>query len=87
MSERKGKSYKAGELEIILSLAPTKSNIRWLSELLERTPASIKIVYRIAFDHSDFGRLAKSQEQKILDAKARVGIDIGRKKVRKAEPE
>jgi hypothetical protein len=78
MGDRTGAHYKPGELEVILSLAPTKPNIHWLSLLLERTPEAIEIVYRIAFCHERFGSGAKAQNQKILDAKKRIEITIGR---------
>jgi hypothetical protein len=79
---RKNKPYKTGELETILSLAPTEANIKWLSTLLERSEDAIEIVYRIAFDHGRFGKDATIQETKIIEAKERVGIKIGRKKPR-----
>ena len=82
MSERKGKEYKEGELEVILALAPTDQNIRNLAKLLDRTPDAIKVVYRIAFEHGPFAKDATSQEKKILEAKKKLGISIGRKKVR-----
>lgn len=82
MPDRTGKPYKDGELEVILSLAPTKTNIRWLSTLLERSEEAIKIVYKIAFEHGPFGENADIQEKKIIDAKEKVGISIGRKKSR-----
>lgn len=75
---RKGSEYRAGELEVILSLAPTKANIHWLSLLLERSEDAIRIVYRLAYDHGDFGKDALAQRRKIVEAKERVGIDIGR---------
>lgn len=80
--EGKGKTYRPGELEIILSLAPTNKNIQWLSDLLGRTPAAIKIVYKIAFEHGPFAFQAGTQERKVLEAKKRVGIGIGRTKPR-----
>lgn len=79
MANRSGKPYKDGELETILSLAPTESNIRWLSTLLERSEEAIEIVYKIAFEHGPFGKEAGVQERKIIEAKERVGIRIGRK--------
>ena len=82
MPNRTGKPYKEGELEVILSLAPTKENIRWLSILLERSEEAIEIVYKIAFEHGPFGENADIQERKIIDAKERIGISIGRKKPR-----
>ena len=83
MSVRKGKEYKDGELEVILGLIPTDANINHLSKLLDRTPAAIKLVYRIAFEHGEFAKNASSQEKKILEAKKKLGISIGRKNVRK----
>jgi hypothetical protein len=82
MANRTGKPYKDGELEVILSLAPTKDNIRWLSILLERSEDAIEIVYKIAFEHGPFGENADIQERKVIDAKERVGISIGRRKPR-----
>ena len=65
MTERKGKEYKEGELEIILALAPTEQNITNLSKLLDRTPDAIKLVYRIAFEYGPFAKEATSQEKKV----------------------
>lgn len=79
MTERTGKPYKDGELEVILSLAPTKQNIKCLSTLLGRSEQAIEIVYKIAFEHGPFGDNADVQERKIIEAKERVGIKIGRK--------
>ena len=85
MIERKNKPYKTGELEVILSLAPTRANVFWLATLLERSENAIQIVYKHAFEHGPFGSDARIQGQKILAAKRRVGIAIGRKNaVRKA---
>ena len=83
MPDRKNKPYKEGELEVILSLAPTEPNIKWLSLLLDRTPKAIEIVYKIAYEHGSFGKEAKAQEKKILAAKERVGIGIGRKTLKR----
>jgi len=82
MASRTNKPYKDGELETILSLAPTSANIKWLSTLLERSEKAIEIVYKIAFEHGPFGQHADIQERKIIEAKERVGIRIGRKKPR-----
>ena len=73
------KPYKPGELEVILSLAPTDRNIEWLSMLLGRSEKAIGIVYKMAFEHGPFGKNADIQERKIVEAKQRVGIVIGRK--------
>lgn len=79
---RTNATYKEGELEVILSLAPTENNIRWLSTLLERSQAAIEVVYKIAYEHGPFGKDVGIQERKIIQAKNRVGIKIGRKKPR-----
>ena len=83
MPSRKNDPYKVGELEVILSMAPTEDNIKWLSKLLERTPPAIEIVYKIAYEHGPFGKTADIQQEKILAAKKRVGITIGRKTKKK----
>jgi hypothetical protein len=75
---RKNRNYAEGELEIILSLAPTRANITHLSELLKRSEAAIEVVYKIAFEHGPFGKEADVQQRKILAAKRRIGIAIGR---------
>jgi len=79
MAGRTNKPYKDGELDVILSLAPTADNVQRLSSLLERSEEAIKIVYRIAFEHGPFAHEARAQTRKILEAKKRVGIAIGRK--------
>lgn len=79
MATRKNRPYIAGELEVILSLAPTSNNIAFLGELLGRSQEAIELVYKIAFEHGPFGKDAGIQEEKILAAKKRVGISIGRK--------
>ena len=81
MPNRTTEPYKPGELEIILSLAPTSSNIYWLSVLLERSQAAIEIVYKIAFERGAFTKAASSaQQRKVIEAKKRVGLMLGRKK-------
>jgi hypothetical protein len=45
---RKGAQYHAGELEVILSLAPTDTNIANLALLLDRSENAVRLVYRIA---------------------------------------
>ena len=77
---RKGLPYKDGELDVILSLAPTSDNIQRLSSLLERSEEAIEIVYPIAFEYGVFAKSAKAQQEKIMASKNRVGIRIGRTK-------
>ena len=79
-ANRKGKAYKEGELEIILSLVPTNKNIEWLAKLLDRTEEAIRIVYRIAYEKGKFGTTADIQREKIFDAKNRLHIEIGGKR-------
>jgi hypothetical protein len=79
LDNRKNKPYDEGELEVILSLAPTRINIGYLSRLLKRSQRAIEIVYKIAFEHGSFGKDADVQQKKILAAKKRVGIAIGRR--------
>lgn len=79
MAKRKGKPYKEGELEVILSLTPTSQNIASLSALLDRSKRAIEIVYRIAYGAGPFGDTAGIQVSKVLKAKKAVGISIGRK--------
>jgi hypothetical protein len=74
MAERTNMQYKEGELEVILSLAPTEANIHWLAKLLGRSEVAIEIVYKIAYEHGPFGMTAGIQERKIIEAKERVGI-------------
>ena len=74
---RRGHVYKAGELEVILSLAPTSVNIRHLAQLLERSEEAITLVYRLAYDYGPFGATADAQRRKVRKAKMRVGIEIG----------
>jgi hypothetical protein len=85
MPSRSNKPYKEGELEVILSMPPTAANINWLSKLLDRSTEAIEIVYKIAFEHGPFARAASIQQQKIMAAKQRVGIGVGRKKVKPTE--
>jgi hypothetical protein len=44
MPARTNKPYKDGELDVILSLAPTADNIQRLSRLLDRSEDAIQIV-------------------------------------------
>ena len=76
---RKNKPYRPGELEVILSQAPTAQNVKFLAELLERSEEAIEIVFKLAFGHGTFGRTAEIQRRKILKAKERVGIILGRR--------
>ena len=65
INDRKGHEYSEGELEIILSLVPTSTNIKWLSKLLQRSESAIEVVYKIAYGHGPFGDNADIQEKKI----------------------
>ena len=80
--QREGHPYDDGELEVVLSLAPTQKNIEFLSALLRRSERAIELIYKIAFEHGPFGKHAHAMERKVVAAKKRVGIRIGRMKVR-----
>lgn len=77
MTTRKGEPYKPGELEIILSLAPTRGNIENLAKLLERSKGAVSIVYKVAYEGGTFGKTADIQRRKILAAKKALDIRIG----------
>jgi len=51
--------------------------------LLDRTAKAIEIVYKIAYEHGDFAKNADTQQRKILAAKKRVGICIGRQTLKR----
>lgn len=72
---RKGAAYRAGELEVILSMVPTEANIAYLANLLERGPEGIRWVYRIAYRRMvPSADKRKTQRLKILAAMKRLGI-------------
>jgi hypothetical protein len=84
MANRTNAPYRDGELETILSLAPTSTHIVWLSRLLERSEAAIEIVYKIAFEHGPFAKGASTiQQRKIIAAKNRIGLRLGRKRIQR----
>lgn len=74
------KPYRDGELEVILSLVPTRENIKKLSRLLGRTEAALKMVYRIAYERGKFVEAARPQREKVLEAKKRLGIVVGQQR-------
>jgi hypothetical protein len=88
MAIRRGRSkeYREGELELILSLSPTTDNIRWLSKALQRSESAIHVVYRFAYGHGKFGVGSEAIDKKVLEAKRRVRIAIGRKTFRVRRP-
>lgn len=80
MAARTNAPYKSGELEVILSLSPTATNIHWLSVLLERSEEAIAIVYKIAFEQGVFKDAVGIQQRKVLAAKKRLNMPIGRQR-------
>jgi hypothetical protein len=82
MPRKPSHEYRAGELELILSLAPTSDNIQRLAKVLGRSESALKLVYRAAFGHGAFPE-GKAFNQKVLAAKKSLGIAIGLKKTRK----
>ena len=77
---RKWENYDDGELDVILSLVPTRENIARLAVLLKRSEQAIKIVYKIAYEGGAFAKSADVQRKKIVAAKRRVGIVVGKTK-------
>lgn len=78
MARTKGKEYQEGELELILSLAPTLENIKRLSSVLGRSESAVKLVYRSAFGYGSFPE-GEAFNRKVHLAKERLGIELGRK--------
>ena len=77
MQENKGTRYRKGELELILSLSPTKANIDRLATSLGRSAAAIEIVYRLAYQPGQrFGATAEAQRKKISKAKESLGLTL-----------
>lgn len=73
--ENKGRPYRVGELELILSLPPTTDNVERLANSLGRSASAIEIVYRIAyFPGAPFGRTADVQRRKIEGAKKSIKL-------------
>jgi len=75
---RKSRPFRDGELDVILSMVPTKDNIARLAMLLERSEDAIVVIYRKAYAHGDFTKSSKVMQKKILAAKKRLGIVLGR---------
>ncbi len=74
--------YREGELELILSLAPTAENIQRLAKVLDRSESALQLVYRAAFGRGAFPE-GKAFNQKVLAAKKALGIAVGLKTPRK----
>jgi hypothetical protein len=74
---RKWEQYADGELDVILSLVPTKENIARLAILLKRSESAVRIVYKIAYGGGSFAQSADVQRRKIVAAKRRLGIVVG----------
>jgi hypothetical protein len=75
--ENKGRPYRKGELELILSIAPTTENIERLANSLGRSAKAIEIVYRIAYQpNQPFGAGAQIQRKKIETAKGKIGLTL-----------
>jgi hypothetical protein len=73
--ENKWRKYREGELDLILSLVPTKENVRRLASSLGRSTGAVEVVYRMAY--TKFGRGGKGsdiQKRKIREAKRRCGL-------------
>src|SRR6478735_9003721 len=82
MPRKPSYEYREGELELILSLAPTSENLQRLAKVLGRSESALQLVYRAAFGHGVFPE-GKAFNRKVLAAKKTLGIDVGRKNLRK----
>jgi hypothetical protein len=76
------REYREGELELILSLAPTAENLQRLAKVLGRSESALQLVYRAAYGHGAFPQ-GKAFNAKVLTAKHNLGIELGRKTPRK----
>ncbi|GEM_PF-2626295 len=86
MARSISREYREGELELILSLAPTAENIQRLSKVLGRSESAVQLVYRCAFGYGAFPE-GKAFNRKVLAAKQSLGIELGRKSPRKTPTE
>lgn len=82
MPRQPSHEYREGELELILSLAPTSENIQRLAKVLGRSESAMQLVYRAAFGHGSFPKGA-AFNRKVLAAKKTLGIAVGPKTPRK----
>lgn len=82
MPRTQNHEYSTAELELILSLAPTRENIKRLSTVLNRSEPAMQIVYRAAFGHGNFPE-GKAFNRKVLAAKKALGIAVGLQTQRK----
>lgn len=82
MQRTTGQEYREGELELILSLAPTSEIIQRLAEVLWRSESAVQLVYHAAFGHGAFPE-GKAFNRRVLAAKKVLGIAVGRRNPRK----
>jgi hypothetical protein len=73
--------YREGELEMILSLAPTATNLKLLAKVLGRSEAALQLVYRAAYGNGAFPEGA-AFNRKVVAAKKSLGITFGRRTIR-----
>jgi hypothetical protein len=78
MTQKSSHEYLEGELELILSLAPTSENIQRLAKVLNRSESALQLVYRAAYGHRTFPE-GRSFNRKVFAAKRKLGLGIGRK--------
>lgn len=79
--KKPNQQYREGELELILSLAPTADNIRRLAKVLARSESALQLVYRAAFGYGTFPE-GRAFNRKVIAAKRNIGINFGRKSLR-----
>ena len=82
MPRTASRSYLDEELELILSLAPTRENLERLAKVLGRSESAVQLIYRAAYGHSAFPE-GEAFNRKVLAAKKALGIEMGRKTRRK----
>ena len=76
LPKRRGRPFAPGELDVILSLTPTRTNIQRLSLLLERSEGAIETVYIVAFDSSRLRKVSVAMQKRVRAAKDRLGLCI-----------
>jgi hypothetical protein len=76
LPRRRGRPFAPGELDVILSLTPTRTNIERLSHLLERSEGAIETVYIVAYDPSRLQKVSVAMKNRVRAAKDRLGLCV-----------
>lgn len=82
--EKAFERYKQEDVDLILSLTPTKKNSKNLSKALGRTQNAIKLIYKLAYSNrwlkkrdKQFSEGQKNIVKKITASKKKLGIFLG----------